>query len=172
MWLVAFRWTPPAAVTVVRRAEFATTDPELAVKVMPEDPELWRAAEVVTDAQEMDRFPEVVIDPEGFVNVPLPEQEKDRLLVAVVLIAPDTVMFPWLLRVAMPVLNWFWIAVGVTFEAPAVLVYQVPLSHSPPESRAAVDTVIDEGRPLVVTELEEADQAPVTPLTIGATWKM
>jgi hypothetical protein len=105
MWLVAFRWTPPAVVTVVRRVEFATTDPELAVKAMPEEPELWRAAEVVTDAQEMDRFPEVVIDPELFVNAPLPEQAKDRLLVAVVLIAPDTVMFPWLLRVALPVLN-------------------------------------------------------------------
>jgi hypothetical protein len=48
----------------------------------------------VTEAQDMDKFPEVVIDPEGFVNAPLPEQAKDRLLVAVVLIAPETVMFP------------------------------------------------------------------------------
>ena len=46
------------------------------------------------EAQEIDRFPEVVIDPEGFVNAPVPEQLKERLFVAVVLMAADTAMFP------------------------------------------------------------------------------
>ena len=76
-----------------------------ATKETPLAPELWRAADVVTDAQEMERLPEVVIDPDGFVNDPLPEQLKAKVLVAEELMAADTAMFPWLLRVALPVLN-------------------------------------------------------------------
>jgi hypothetical protein len=172
MLLVPLSWTPAAVETVVLRFEFATTEPELAVKDMPLEPELWSAAEVVTVAQEIDKFPDTVIGPEGFVKTPAPEQVKDKALVAVVLMADETDIFPGLLNVAVPVLSWFWIAVGVRLEAPPVLVYQVPLNHSPPESRAAVETVIEEGRPLVVTALEDADQAPVDPPVIGATWKM
>jgi hypothetical protein len=172
MLLVALSWTPPAVETVVLRFELAITEPELAVKDMPLEPELWSAAEVVTVAQEMDKFPDTVIGPEGLVKTPAPEQAKDKALVAVVLMAAETVTLPAVLKVAFPVLSWFWIAVGVRLEAPPVLVYQVPLNHSPPESRAAVETVIEEGRPLVVTALEDADQAPVDPPVIGATWKM
>jgi hypothetical protein len=79
---------------------------------------------------------------------------------------------PVLLRVAEPVPSWEWIAAGVTFEVPDELVYQTPLSHSPLESRAPEETVMAAGIRLVVTSLEDVDQAPVTPLTIGATWKM
>jgi len=157
-WLVAFSWTPPAVVTVARRAEFAMIDPELAVKDRPVDPELWRTAEVVIEAQEIDRFPEVVIDPEGFVNAPVPEQLKERLFVAVVLMAADTAMFPWLLRVAIPVLSWFWMTVGVTFEVLVVPVYQVPDIHSPVKSRVEVETVTAVGMPFVLTVSENAEK--------------
>jgi hypothetical protein len=120
----------------------------------------------------MDKFPDTVIGPEGLVKTPAPEQAKDKALVAVVLMAAETVTLPAVLKVAFPVLSWFCMAVGVRLDAPPVLVYQVPLNHSPPESRADVETVIEEGSPLVVTALEDADQAPVEPPVTGATWKI
>ena len=60
----------------------------------------------MTDGQEIERLPEVVIAPEGFTNEPEPEQTKDKSLITAELISYDRDMFPWLVRVALPALNW------------------------------------------------------------------
>ena len=80
-----------------------------------------------------------------------------------------TVIAPVLLNVADPLANLVCSVVGVIFEVPDVLVYQVPLNHSPPVSVVPVATVIAEGIPFVVTEVDEADQAPVPRFVTGAT---
>jgi hypothetical protein len=93
-------------VIVVVRLEFAATAPALAVIEIPAEPELCSADDVVTVAHVIVRLPEVVIAPEELVKAPDPPHVKERALVAVVLIAAETVMFPWLLRVALPIPNW------------------------------------------------------------------
>jgi hypothetical protein len=78
-------------------------------------------------------------------------------------------MAPVLLRVAAPLDNLVSNELGVTLEVPEVLVYQIPLNHSPPASKALVETVIEDGIDLVVMEEDEADQVPVPKLVTGAT---
>jgi hypothetical protein len=112
-------------------------------------PELLTAALKAT-------FPPVVVKVRTLVGVEL----ETALL---------TVMAPVLLSVADPLANRVCSVVGVIFEVPDVLVYQVPLNHSPPVSVVPVATVIADGRPLVVTEVDEADQVPVPRFVTGAT---
>jgi hypothetical protein len=84
----------------------ASTTPAVEVIEMPPEPELCSAADVVTVAQLIVRLPEVVTAPEELVKAPDPPHVKNRALVAVVLMAAEAVIFPWLLSVALPELSW------------------------------------------------------------------
>jgi hypothetical protein len=113
---------------------------------------------------------DLIVNDSYSVNARHSEEEGKKLRKKIYAVtALLTVMAPVLLSVADPLANRVCSVVGVIFEVPDVLVYQVPLNHSPPVSVVPVATVIADGRPLVVTEVDDADQVPVPRFVTGAT---
>jgi hypothetical protein len=162
---------PVVEVATVKFPAVTSTLVLVAVSRIPAAFELCIAAEVVIDAHVTVSAPPIVTVPPELVNVPEPLQFIVRLKFDVLETAVETVIEPRLCRVTFREPSCPKSEAGVMFEVPVELVYQLPLSHSPPGSRVEFETVIEDGKPLVVTADEAADQVPILPFKTGATRK-